>query len=206
MMAPPVTCMFAIADAFNEEYHELADAGCPVIQIEEPQIHLIAARKIQFREEVMPESTDQRIKRLLQRKAAEAETAEKAKQQADKQETERQKIAERVKEKWTADTYVIAEILRDFEQKMSAFGVQLTFQDEGEKGDSLARGRIVGRVSGNELQVALDVDPTGEIHAFQGPKAGHIHAQFTSLSKLSVLAADRAQYEALILDFIEKSA
>jgi len=39
--------MFAIADAFNEEYHELADAGCPVIQIEEPQIHLIAVRKIQ---------------------------------------------------------------------------------------------------------------------------------------------------------------
>ena len=39
--------MFAIAEAFNEEYHELADAGCPVIQIEEPQIHLIAVRKIQ---------------------------------------------------------------------------------------------------------------------------------------------------------------
>jgi 5-methyltetrahydropteroyltriglutamate--homocysteine methyltransferase len=39
--------IFAIADAFNEEYHELADAGCPVIQIEEPQIHLIAIRKIQ---------------------------------------------------------------------------------------------------------------------------------------------------------------
>ncbi len=39
--------MFAIADAFNAEYLELADAGCPVIQIEEPQIHLIAIRKIQ---------------------------------------------------------------------------------------------------------------------------------------------------------------
>ena len=39
--------MLAIADAFNEEYHELADAGCPVIQIEEPQIHLAAARNIQ---------------------------------------------------------------------------------------------------------------------------------------------------------------
>jgi len=38
--------MFAIADAFNEEYHELADAGCPLIQIEEPQIHLLAARKV----------------------------------------------------------------------------------------------------------------------------------------------------------------
>ncbi len=39
--------MLAIADAFNQEYHELADAGCPVIQIEEPQIHLAAARGIQ---------------------------------------------------------------------------------------------------------------------------------------------------------------
>ena len=39
--------MLAIADAFNEEYHDLADAGCPVIQIEEPQIHMIAARKVQ---------------------------------------------------------------------------------------------------------------------------------------------------------------
>ena len=38
--------MFAIADAFNEEYHELADAGCPVIQIEEPQIHLLAVRDV----------------------------------------------------------------------------------------------------------------------------------------------------------------
>ena len=38
--------MFAIAEALNEEYHELADAGCPVIQIEEPQIHLLAVRNI----------------------------------------------------------------------------------------------------------------------------------------------------------------
>ena len=38
--------IFAIADALNEEYHELADAGCPVIQIEEPQIHLLAVRNL----------------------------------------------------------------------------------------------------------------------------------------------------------------
>ena len=36
--------LFAVADALNEELHDLADAGCPVIQIEEPQIHLLAAR------------------------------------------------------------------------------------------------------------------------------------------------------------------
>ena len=38
--------IWAISDAFNEELHQLADAGCPVIQMEEPQIHLLAARGI----------------------------------------------------------------------------------------------------------------------------------------------------------------
>jgi 5-methyltetrahydropteroyltriglutamate--homocysteine methyltransferase len=36
--------IMAISDAFNVELHDLADAGCPVIQMEEPQIHLLAAR------------------------------------------------------------------------------------------------------------------------------------------------------------------
>jgi 5-methyltetrahydropteroyltriglutamate--homocysteine methyltransferase len=38
--------IMAISDAFNEELHDLADAGCSVIQLEEPQIHLLAARGI----------------------------------------------------------------------------------------------------------------------------------------------------------------
>jgi len=36
----------AIAEALNEELHELADAGCAAIQFEEPQIHLLAVRNI----------------------------------------------------------------------------------------------------------------------------------------------------------------
>jgi 5-methyltetrahydropteroyltriglutamate--homocysteine methyltransferase len=36
--------IMAISDALNQELHDLADAGCPVIQMEEPQIHLLAAR------------------------------------------------------------------------------------------------------------------------------------------------------------------
>ena len=38
--------VLAISDALNAELHNLADAGCPVIQFEEPQIHMLAARKI----------------------------------------------------------------------------------------------------------------------------------------------------------------
>jgi 5-methyltetrahydropteroyltriglutamate--homocysteine methyltransferase len=36
--------IWAISEAFNQELHDLADAGCQVIQMEEPQIHLLAAR------------------------------------------------------------------------------------------------------------------------------------------------------------------
>src|SRR5205085_11883189 len=41
--SPPDRIM-AMSDAFNEELHDLADARCPIIQMEEPQIHLLAAR------------------------------------------------------------------------------------------------------------------------------------------------------------------
>src|SRR5258708_17549361 len=40
----PVERTWAISNALNEELHELADAGCPVIQMEEPQIHMVPAR------------------------------------------------------------------------------------------------------------------------------------------------------------------
>src|SRR5258706_4911907 len=36
--------IMAMSEAFNAELHDLADAGCQVIQMEEPQIHLLAAR------------------------------------------------------------------------------------------------------------------------------------------------------------------
>jgi 5-methyltetrahydropteroyltriglutamate--homocysteine methyltransferase len=57
--------MLAIADAFNEEYHELADAGCPIIQIEEPQIHMAAGRSTKgLTPELMIEVFDHTVKGL----------------------------------------------------------------------------------------------------------------------------------------------
>src|SRR5213083_3159668 len=38
--------IMAMSDAFNKELHDLADAGCQVIQMAEPQIHLLAARPV----------------------------------------------------------------------------------------------------------------------------------------------------------------
>jgi len=40
----PVERTMAFAAALNAELHELADAGCPVVQMEEPQIHMVPAR------------------------------------------------------------------------------------------------------------------------------------------------------------------
>jgi 5-methyltetrahydropteroyltriglutamate--homocysteine methyltransferase len=40
----PVERTWAISDALNAELTELADAGCPVLQMEEPQIHMVPAR------------------------------------------------------------------------------------------------------------------------------------------------------------------
>jgi 5-methyltetrahydropteroyltriglutamate--homocysteine methyltransferase len=40
----PVERVWAFSEALNGELHELADAGCPVIQMEEPQIHMVPVR------------------------------------------------------------------------------------------------------------------------------------------------------------------
>jgi 5-methyltetrahydropteroyltriglutamate--homocysteine methyltransferase len=40
----PVERTMAFSAALNAELNELADAGCPVIQMEEPQIHMVPAR------------------------------------------------------------------------------------------------------------------------------------------------------------------
>jgi 5-methyltetrahydropteroyltriglutamate--homocysteine methyltransferase len=40
----PIERTWALSEALNQELNELADAGCPVIQMEEPQIHMVPAR------------------------------------------------------------------------------------------------------------------------------------------------------------------
>jgi 5-methyltetrahydropteroyltriglutamate--homocysteine methyltransferase len=40
----PVERTVAFSDALNKELNDLADAGCPVIQMEEPQIHMVPMR------------------------------------------------------------------------------------------------------------------------------------------------------------------
>jgi 5-methyltetrahydropteroyltriglutamate--homocysteine methyltransferase len=51
----PVERVWAFSDAINQELHSLADAGCPVIQMEEPQIHMVPARGKPFGTLEIPE-------------------------------------------------------------------------------------------------------------------------------------------------------
>src|SRR5271170_7475045 len=89
-------------------------------------------------EGTMAETTAQRIQKLLRDKAKQKEADELERKLVEEQNNERQATAEHVRQKWEKDTYVIAEILKDFEEKMSALGLHLIFQDAGQKGDALA--------------------------------------------------------------------
>ena len=40
----PVERVMGFSNALNTELNRLADAGCPVVQMEEPQIHMVPAR------------------------------------------------------------------------------------------------------------------------------------------------------------------
>lgn len=54
----PVERIMALSNAINAELHSLADAGCPVVQLEEPQIHMIPARGKVFGKLDMAEMTE----------------------------------------------------------------------------------------------------------------------------------------------------
>jgi 5-methyltetrahydropteroyltriglutamate--homocysteine methyltransferase len=51
----PVERVWSFSEAINQELNALADAGCSVIQMEEPQIHMVPARGLPFGRLEIPE-------------------------------------------------------------------------------------------------------------------------------------------------------
>src|ERR1700720_242507 len=51
----PIERVWAFSEAINQELNALADAGCPVIQMEQPQIHMVPARGKPFGRIEIPE-------------------------------------------------------------------------------------------------------------------------------------------------------
>ena len=153
----------------------------------------------------MAKTTDERIQNILRKNAEKLAATKQEKNRAEELAKSRQTTAAAATKKWAADTHVIEAILKDFEQKMSGIDLHLTFQSAGQQGSESAVGRIIGSVSGKEIEITLNVHPNGEIHTFaSGPKHPNIQIEFVSPPAFSVLSADKAQYEAVILDYIER--
>jgi len=118
----------------------------------------------------MAKTTDERIQNILRKKAEELEDTKQEKKQAEELAKSQQATAAAATKKWVADTHVIEAILKDFEQKLSGLDLHLTFQNAGQQRSILAVGRIMGSVSGKEIEVTLNVHPNGEIHTIaSGP-------------------------------------
>ena len=56
--------LMAMSEVLNEEHHELADAGCPIIQIEEPAIHFNASENLGISQEVYVEAFNREVSAL----------------------------------------------------------------------------------------------------------------------------------------------
>jgi 5-methyltetrahydropteroyltriglutamate--homocysteine methyltransferase len=59
--------VLALSQALNEEYHRLADAGCSVIQIEEPCLHNATGAKAEVSDETYLEAFNLEVKGLRQK-------------------------------------------------------------------------------------------------------------------------------------------
>lgn len=60
--------LFALSDAMNKEYHAVADAGAPLVQIEEPEVHqTIHDPNAPFAPETLVEAFNREVKGLRQR-------------------------------------------------------------------------------------------------------------------------------------------
>ena len=149
----------------------------------------------------MPGPADERIRRFLEQRAEDRKAAEKANQLDKQHEKERSKKAERIKAKWSADTHIIAKILTDLKEKLAETGLQLKFQDTGSDGKAIAGGRIMGRFSGAAIDLTLKVYADGAIETYKsGPRLGPTNIDLVSQTPISVLTANKGEYEALILD------
>ena len=155
----------------------------------------------------MSTATDERIRDIL-RIWTQNQQADREKKRAQEQTEQQQQLVARIREKWRSDTHLIAAILKDFEQKLAELQVQLVFQDRASAhGETIAVGSIAGHVTGNDLQLTLNVHPNGHMLVFkEGAKIDHMQIPLLSPKTVSVLTADRDQYENLILDYIEGSA
>jgi|SRR5271163_2556369 len=151
----------------------------------------------------MPGPADERIQRYLARRAEDKAAAEKVEQQEEKDGLERKELAQRVLQKWRADIGLITSILRELTEKLASERPQFGFSDGGPSGDAIATGIITGRFSGKNIDFAVKVAHDGTIELSSGRSLGAAaNLRFVSPTRISVLTANKGEYEAVILDLL----
>jgi hypothetical protein len=145
---------------------------------------------------------DERIQRYLAQRAEERAAAQKAERQEEKDGLERKELAQRVLQKWRADVGVITSILGELTEKLAVERPQLGFNDGGPNGNAIATGIITGRFSGKNIDFALKVAHDGSIELSSGRLLGAAAKRFVSTTRISVLTANKGEYEAVILDLL----
>ncbi len=148
----------------------------------------------------MSTSSDERIQRHAQKQKEVVETRlQQEKRAADEQQRKNHFLAD-VRAKWSNDTHIVAEILKDFGLKLDG---QLQFQDLGAPPpNTAAHGRITGRI-GKAAPISYDltVDEQGRLRAAKIRRVGLANVSF--VSHVIVLDATREQYEDFILDLLD---
>jgi hypothetical protein len=151
----------------------------------------------------MPGPADERIQRYLAQRAAERAAAQKVERQVEREGLERKELAERVLQKWRADIDVITSILRELTEKLAVERPQFGFSDGGPSGNAIATGIITGRFSGKNIDFALKVAHDGTIELSSGRLLGpDANLKLVSTTRISVLTANKGEYEAVILDLL----
>jgi hypothetical protein len=149
----------------------------------------------------MSKSTDERIEAILKAKPERTSLAEQVEVQAAAAAKQQIATAESIRTKWTHDTHFIVATLKEFEQKMSALGLELSFQDaDAPQGGLIAQGSICGRTAETPINLILNVDQYGEIHAHHGPD--HDLKPVISIKRVFVPTAQKSDYEELILEHL----
>jgi len=150
----------------------------------------------------MSKSTDERIEEILKAKPEKTNLAEQVKVQAAEAAKQQIATAESIRTKWTDDTHFIVAILKEFEQKLSKLGLELSFQDAGaQQGSMIAQGSISGRTPETQINLTLSVDQYGEIHVHHGVE--HDQKPIISIKRVFVPTAQKSDYENLILEHLE---
>jgi hypothetical protein len=150
----------------------------------------------------MPGPANERIKRYLDKRTKEAADKAAARENLERLEQERKATAERVLQKWKADTQVIVGILSDLQRELAPARAAFNFQDVGSGEKAIAIGHVIGELSGEHIDLTLSVDRDGNVQGAKGAPFAHSKLRLISHATFSIFAANAGEYEALILDLL----